>query len=103
MLPTRQVLMDANTSQKVIDMLLNEVDALKLKVKELEKPKGPKPSPTPPGPVGLEEWIALQDETPIEPIQDLPICDCHHHLFDFEKHHGEAGKMWVSKLLPEVR
>lgn len=46
------------------------------------------------GPVGLDEWIALQDEKPIEPIADLPICDCHHHFFDMAAG-GEAAKAFA--------
>jgi len=32
-----------------------------------------------------EAWLALTPEDPIEP--DLPICDPHHHLWDFAKNH----------------
>src|SRR5207247_5917788 len=32
-------------------------------------------------PIGGQEWLALTSETTLEP--DLPICDPHHHLWEF--------------------
>jgi predicted TIM-barrel fold metal-dependent hydrolase len=34
----------------------------------------------PPGPPDLDDWLAQVTEDPLEP--DLPIIDCHHHLWD---------------------
>ena len=39
----------------------------------------------PAGPDELNDWIALSIEQPMEPINDLPILDCHHHFFDVAK------------------
>lgn len=35
---------------------------------------------SPPGPADLDAWLAQHVEDPLEP--DLPIIDCHHHLWD---------------------
>ena len=32
-------------------------------------------------PSGGTDWLALTQETPLEP--EMPICDCHHHFWDF--------------------
>ena len=32
-------------------------------------------------PIGGNDWLALTPEPPLEP--DLPICDPHHHLWEF--------------------
>lgn len=35
---------------------------------------------SPPGPLDLDEWLSLLTEEALDP--DLPIIDCHHHLWD---------------------
>ena len=35
-------------------------------------------------PFGGNDWLALTQEPTLEP--ELPICDPHHHLWDFEAH-----------------
>lgn len=41
------------------------------------------------------DWLALTPEAPLEP--DLPICDPHHHLWDFQK-----GRVAPRYLLDEI-
>jgi hypothetical protein len=56
----------------------------------------PRPAVTPAGPAELEDWIALCTEKPIEPVAELPICDCHHHFFDMNDLPVEAQQGFSS-------
>ena len=37
----------------------------------------------PVGPQDINQWLALKEEQPMEPL--LKIFDCHHHFFDFKR------------------
>ncbi len=46
-----------------------------------------------------EAWLALTIEDPMDP--ELPICDPHHHLWDFLKNHIPAYATYVPRYLLE--
>ncbi len=46
-----------------------------------------------------EAWLALTIEDPMDP--ELPICDPHHHLWDFLENHIPAYATYIPRYLLE--
>ena len=51
-------------------------------------------------PFGGNDWLALTQETPIEP--DLPICDPHHHFWDYRPARLPYQRYLLHELLGDI-
>ena len=51
-------------------------------------------------PYGGNDWLALTQETALEP--DLPICDCHHHFWDFRTERVPYQRYLLHELADDI-
>ena len=51
-------------------------------------------------PYGGNDWLALNQEAALEP--DLPICDCHHHFWDFRSERIPYQRYMLHELADDI-
>ena len=51
-------------------------------------------------PYGGNDWLALNQEETVEP--DLPICDCHHHFWDFRTERIPYQRYMLHELADDI-
>src|ERR1700752_3862391 len=51
-------------------------------------------------PYGGNDWLALTQEPPVEP--ELPICDPHHHFWDFRSEHIPYQRYLLQELVADM-
>ena len=51
-------------------------------------------------PYGGTDWLALAQESPLEP--EIPICDCHHHFWDFRTERIPYQRYLLHELADDI-
>ena len=51
-------------------------------------------------PSGGTDWLALTQESPLEP--EIPICDCHHHFWDFRTERIPYQRYLLHELADDI-